>query len=232
MWHMSNSSSQVQAIPVYRATIRKSSFIGIYVALFDDRAIVPPIAPRGFLKRLDRYLRVSPITTTIGGISSVGSMVAMNRRGIILPKTVEEDELSAISPANFEALVVDSKLLAWGNLLVVNNKGALISNMVPRNVAKQISDFLDVECVPFNLRGFRTIGSFFAVSDNLGLVSPLIDSDGLELARSVLKVRFSPTTVNDGEMLVKLGVLLNDKGLVVGQDTTGVELMAIQSLFS
>jgi len=229
---MSNQDSRVQAIPIHRATIRKSSFIGIYVSLFDDKTIVPPIAPNGFLRSLDRYLGVNTAITTVGGVSSVGSMVAMNARGVILPKTVEEEELSVISRINSETLVVDSKLLAWGNLLVVNNKGCLISNIVPKDVANQISDFLDIECVPFSLGDFRTIGSFFAVSDKLGLVSPLIDSKSLELARSVLKVRFSSTTVNDGERLVKLGVLLNDKGLIVGRNTTGSELMAIQSLFS
>ncbi len=52
------------------------------------------------------------------------------------------------------------------------------------------------------------------------------------MARSVLKARLSSTTINDGEKLVRLGTLLNDRGLIVGRNTTGAELMAIQSLFS
>lgn len=229
---MSNSDNTIQTTRIYRATIRKSPFIGTYVSLFDNNAIVPPIAPKGFLKLLHKYLGVNTVSTTIGGVSSIGPMVAMNGNNIILPRTIVDEELSVISRIYSEAMIVDSKLLAWGNLLVVNNKGGLISNMVPKEIMNQISDFLGLELVPLNLKDYRTIGSLFAISDEVGLVSPLVNSEGLQLAREVLKIRLNTTTVNDGEKLVKLGVLLNDKGLIVGRTTTGPELMAIQSLLS
>ncbi len=229
---MPNSVRKIRGLPVFRATIKKSPFVGAYISLFGERAIVPPIAPNGFLGRLENHLGAKYVVTTLGGVSTIGSMVAMNKDKMILPRTIQEDELSAIMQTGSDALIVNSKLLAWGNLVTLNNKGAIISNIVPEAVKREIADFLGIECVPVSIGGFRTVGSLFAISNDFGLVSPLVKTNVYELAESVLRIRLSSCTVNDGERLVRLGVVLNERGIIVGRTTTGAELMAIQSLFS
>lgn len=229
---MPNSVRKIRGLPIFRATIKKSPFVGAYISLFGERAIVPPIAPKGFLGRLETYLGAKYVVTTLGGVSSIGSMVAMNKDKMILPRTIQEEELSTILQTGSDALVVNSKLLAWGNLVALNNKGAIVSSVVPEAVRREIGDFLGIECVAVSIGGFSTVGSLFAVSNDFGLVSPSVKAPVYELAKSVLRISLSSCTVNDGERLVRLGVVLNDRGIIVGRSTTGAELMAIQSLFS
>jgi len=214
---------------VYRASVRKSSFVGVYCSVFGDKAVASPVVPVGFKMRLRDLLQAEATVTTVGSASSVGMMIVMNSRGFVVPKTANNDEVAALE-RHSKVLVVEDKLSALGNLIVANDKGAVVSDLVSEHVASKISDFLGVDHIRMSVGRYRTIGSLFAVSNEAGIASPLVDEKTLAQVSNVLQIKMVPTTVNNGERLVKLGVLMNDKAVVVGKSTNGVELMSLQAL--
>jgi translation initiation factor 6 len=226
MWSPPPSDAELR---IYRASVRKSSFIGVYCSVFGDKAIASPVVPTGFKMKLRDLLRAEAAITTVGSVSSVGMMIAMNSRGFVVPKTANDDELAALEQHS-KVLVVEDKMSALGNLIVANDKGAVISDLISEHAASQISDFLGVDHIRMSVGKYRTIGSLFAVSNEAGIASPLVDEKTLAQVSSALQIKMVPTTVNDGERLVKLGVLLNDRAIVVGKNTNGVELMSLQAL--
>lgn len=226
MWSRPPSDAEFR---VYRASVRKSSFVGVYCAVFKDKAIASAVVPLGFTRRLEGLLGVDVTVTTIGSVSSVGTMVAMNSRGIVVPKTISDDELTRLEKRS-KVLVVDDKPSALGNLIVANDQGCIVSDLISEEAASLVADFLGVSCLRMSVGRYRTIGSLFAVSNEAGVASPIVDDKTLDRASSALQVKMVPTTVNDGEKLVKLGVLINDRAIVVGKRTNGVELMSLQAL--
>jgi len=214
---------------IYRASVRKSPFVGVYCAVSEDNAIVSPIVPYGFVRMLEKLFRVKPIVTTIGSISSVGSMIAMNSTGAAVPTIIDEDELTKIGK-RLNVLVVEGRSWALGNLIVANDKGCVISDLIPPDLASRISECLGVDYLRMSIGKYKAIGSLFAVSNEIGVASPVASEEAVARVSNVLQIQMVPTTVNDGEKLVKLGTLVNDRSIVVGKTTTGVELMSLQSL--
>lgn len=226
---MSSGPQSETELRIYRASVRKSSFVGVYCAVFNDRAVASPIVPTGFTSRLKSLLGVDTIVTTIGSVSSVGTMMAMNSNGIVVPNTISDDELVKLE-RHSEVLVVDERSSALGNLILANDRGCVISDLISERGASRISDFLEVGYTRMSVGRYRTVGSLFAVSNRAGVASPLVDTPAVDQISKALGVQMIPTTVNDGEKLVKLGVLMNDRAIVVGKSTSGVELMSLQAL--
>jgi len=218
-------------IRVFKVSIRKNPFIGAYVALHNKRALVSPVVTQSFRKNLREVLGVEYIaSSTVGLVYSVNVMVAMNSNGIVLPKTISEEELKEISKLEIPKFIVQSKFLAWGNLVVANDKGCIISEYVPNEEASKIADFLGVDWIKISVGNYRSIGPFFAVSNEFGLASNLVKPETIEKVAEVLKIKIVPTTLNGGETLVKLGALVHDKAILVGKRTSGTELLNISAL--
>jgi len=229
MSHMSSGPQSETELRIYRASVRKSSFIGVYCAVFKDRAVASPIVPWGFTRRLKSLLGVDTTVTTIGSVSSVGTMMVMNSNGIVVPNTIGDDELVELERCS-NVLVIDERSSALGNLIVANDLGCVISDLISDRGASRISDFLKVGYTRMSVGKYKTVGSLFAVSNRAGVASPLVDSGTIDQVSKALGIQMIPTTVNDGERLVKLGILMNDRGIVVGKNTSGVELMSLQAL--
>jgi len=226
---MSSGTQSETELRIYRASVRKSSFVGVYCVVFKDRAVASPIVPTGFARRLKSLLNVDTTITTIGSVSSVGTMMAMNSNGIVVPNTISDEELERLNRCS-EVLVVDERSSALGNLIVANDRGCIISDLISERGASRISEFLGVDHTRMSVGRYRTVGSLFAVSNRAGVASPIVDDSTIDRVSKALGVRMVPTTVNDGERLVKLGVLMNDRAIVVGKNTSGVELMSLQAL--
>ena len=69
MWSPRPSDAELR---IYRASVRKSSFVGVYCSVFGDKAIASPVVPSGFKMRLRDLLRAEATITTVGSVSSVG----------------------------------------------------------------------------------------------------------------------------------------------------------------
>ena len=229
MWPMSNSLQSSPELKIYRASVRKSPFVGVYCAVFGDRAIVSPVVPLSFRRKLSTLMGVQVTVTTIASVSSVGMMIAMNNRGVVVPRTIGDDELAEIERCS-KVLVLEDRPTALGNLMIANDRACVVSDLISADAARQVSDFLGVNCVRMSVGEYRTIGSLVAVSNRAGVASPLVDERSIERISDSLQIQVIPTTINDGERLVKLGTLLNDRAIIVGKTTSGIELMSLQAL--
>ena len=127
--------------------------------------------------------------------------------------------------------VLDSKYTSLGNLVLANDKGAVVSPILPISSRKQISDLLDVEVVSTTIGRFSYIGSLATSNNNGVLTSPVIKDDEKIIIEDVLKAPLYTGTINGGVEFISSGVVVNDNGIVVGSATTGRELMMISQAF-
>ena len=123
--------------------------------------------------------------------------------------------------------VIQEKRNALGNMILANDRGAVADLRLPSATLEAISEVLGVEVVSGEILGLPCIGAFAASTNNGVLAHPSVREDEKRKIQEVLKVPVETGTINGGVPYVKIGVIANSKGAVVGSSTTGPELMAI-----
>jgi translation initiation factor 6 len=211
---------------VKRASFHGDVNIGLFGFASDKFVILPD-------KTLDTsVLDVPPVTSTISDTQLIGLFLVGNSKGIVFPKIVEESEreniLSSLRELGLEVntVVLKSKYTALGNLIVCNDKGAIVSDLL-KSSRRTIEDALDVEVVIAEIAESKLPGSFCVATNRGFLLSNNGSEDDYELLKDVLKVDGDIGSVNFGSVFVRSGIIANSNGYVVGEMTTGVELSRI-----
>jgi translation initiation factor 6 len=215
-------------LAVYLTSIVGSASIGVYTLATDNFVMIPKMVPKDKAEKTAEWLKVDLIHTSIGGSLLAGALACANSNGIILSPFVRQEELDAIK-AGFDGniFVMESRKTAFGNLVLANDKGALVDPRMKEPIMKQVSDALGVEVFPGTIAGLTYVGSL-GVATNKGVLShPLLTEEEKKLLESVLKVSVDVGTVNCGIPYVGTGLIANTSAAVAGSMTTGPEMFII-----
>jgi translation initiation factor 6 len=213
---------------VYLSSIVGSASIGVYSLANDQFVIIPTMVPRKKAERTAEWLKVKLVHTSIAGSVLAGAFVCANSNGILLPNSVRDEELAAIK-AVFEGniTVMETKKTAYGNLVLANDKGAVVDPRFKDSEIMQIADTLGVEAVPGTIAGLSYVGSL-AVATNKGVLAhPLLAADERKILEDVFKVPVDVGTINCGIPYVGTGLVGNVHAAVAGSMTTGPEMFII-----
>lgn len=170
-------------------------------------------------------LGVPVVTTTVGGSGTVGALATGNENGIVVSSRATDREIEGIADAvGVPVTELPGRINAAGNVILANDTGAYIHPDVSREALQTVKDALDVPVQRGDIAGVRTVGTA-AVATNRGvLCHPKTSDDTLDELEDLLGVPADIGTINYGGPLVGAGLLANDTGYVVGEDTTGPEL--------
>ena len=213
---------------VYLTSIVGSASLGVYSLATENFVIIPKMVPQDKAEKTAEWLKVKLIHTTIGGSLLAGALACANSNGIILSPFVRQEELNAIT-TDFKGtvLVMESRKTAFGNLVLANDKGAMVDPRMKESIMKQISDALGVEVVPGTIAGLTYVGSL-AVATNKGVLAhPLLKEEEKKILESLFKVPVDVGTVNCGIPYVGTGLIANSHAAVAGSMTTGPEMFII-----
>ena len=217
---------------IFRYDIYKSPNVGIFAKSNDSIVLLPYGYAETKSKKLIEYLEVDPIFVSIAGNRIIGPMVALNNNGMILPSSASDDEIRYLKQmTGLNIIRLDSKLTAIGNLISVNDHGAIISPLLKGEFDKQIEDALGITVNTMSVADFNQTGSVL-VSNNFGAaIHPKASENEIEIVSSILKVEVEPLTINGGIPYLSSGIICNSKSLVVGSLTTGPELIMLSRGF-
>ena len=198
-------------------------------SLVNDRvAIVPPQVPDSKRQKVEEWLKVKVVATTVGKSVITGALACSNSNGVVLPSFAQEEEVEAIkSASDFNVAVMDTKKTAYGNLVLANDRGAVADPRLERRVVDKIADTLGVEVVSSSIAGLPYVGSLAAATNKGVLAHPLLKEGEQKVLEDVFKVPVDVGTVNCGVPYVSTGLLGNSYGAVVGLLTSGPEMFII-----
>ncbi len=209
--------------------------IGVYIFANDYVAIVGPSIAESERRIIEETLRVEVVEAKISDSILIGVLVAGNNNGIVVPKTSREHELSELKKLlkghHINVGVVDSRLTALGNIVLVNDKAAIVGGRIEGRAISEISDSLGVEAVVRDLMNLSIPGSIAVVNSSGGVIHPDVSDDDLKYVEEVMGVEVERATVNSGIPFVKAGLVANNNGVLVGETTTGPEILRIQRGF-
>jgi len=215
-------------LAVYLSSVVGSPSVGVYSLVTDKVVIVPKLVPLKKAERLGEWLKVKLIHTSVGGPALVGALACATSNRILFPHFVRDEEISAIKSV-FDGIitVTETKKNAYGNMVLANDRGAIVDPRVKETQVKQISETLGVETVPSEIAGLPYVGSL-AVATNQGVLAhPLLKDSERTVLEDLLKVPVDVGTVNCGIPYVKTGLICNSHAAVAGSMTTGPEMFII-----
>jgi translation initiation factor 6 len=215
-------------LAVYLTSIIGSASIGVYSLATDKFVLIPKMVPQDKAEKTAEWLKVPLIHTSVGGSLLAGALACANSNGIILSSFVRQEEIDTIK-AGFDGnvSVMESRKTAFGNLVLANDKGAIVDARMKEPIIKQVQDALGVEAVPGRIAGLTYVGSL-ATATNKGIVAhPLLTEEEKKVLESVLKVPVDVGTINCGIPYVGTGLIANSHAAVAGSLTTGPEMFII-----
>lgn len=218
---------------VIKENIFGVSEIGVYLAMNNRYFLHPPKSNpkiKKFINNLNNEIRT--IETFIGGSAVIGSYIAMNSNGILLPNTIADDELRILKrnmDKDFQIGLVDSEQNAFGNLVLCNDHGAIISPLI-EDAREAIRDILQVPVEVFQFANSELPGSCGIANNHGVVVHPMVTENDAEFIYNTLKVEIDVTTVNCGNPFIGGGCVANDYTAIFGRTTTGPEIQRIMEI--
>ena len=212
-----------------RATFTGSSYVGVFARVIDDILLVRPDVEDDLAEAIGAELDATVLATTVGGSNTVGSLAVGNENGVVVSARVTDRERDRIAEAaNRPVAELPGRINAAGNVVLANDYGAYVHPDLPREAVTTVHEALSVPVERGDLADVHTVGTA-AVANNTGvLCHPNAREPELQAIEAALDVRADVGTVNYGAPLVGAGLLANDEGYIVGEDTTGPELGRIE----
>lgn len=210
--------------------------IGLYAKASNNFLIYYSDITSRKIKKLIEGLNVSPIPVKPLNTRVISPFLSLNSRGIVISRHLDldlkENIKEAIKDKDIKLVELDTKYTAIGNLIVMNDRAALVSPILPNKIRKVIADELDIEVSTITIGRFSYIGSLMVVNNLGGLVAPVVKNDELSFIQSLFKIDILTGTINNGIYFISSGIILNDKAIYVGENTVGRELLVISQAFS
>lgn len=213
--------------------VYRSPNIGIFMRANEKQILVPKGLADTKTEKLCQSLEVTAVPTSIGESRLLGALAAMNSNGIILSRLAEDFEIREIKEATgLNVARLESKLTAAGNLIIANDKGAIISPALDNRALSQVKDVLGTEVAATPIGEYYQVGSLAVATNRGAAVYPGLSETEVSRIGSMLGVDAYPTSVNSGVPYVASGLVANSKNAVAGSQTTGPELVFITRALS
>ncbi len=206
--------------------------IGVYINGNDEFVFLPHGLAKTKAQNLAKYLKTDYIFTSVADTRLLGILMVVNNYGMLLPKTCHYSEIEYLKRnTKLNVEVLDVKYTALGNIICVNDRGGIISPIIPNNKIKKIEDVLGIEVIQSDVAGYNQVGAMFIANSCGGVIHPRTNIDNIKSISDILKINIVHTTINSGVPFVSSGMIINNKSVVVGESTNGSEIITLTKLF-
>jgi len=198
--------------------------IGLFGKCSDSICLLGNFFSEKYNKRIEDVLKTDVLPLTIANTYLIGIFCCLNSKGIVLPKIVESWELKKIKETGLNVEILKTKFTALGNLILCNDKGAIISKILKKTDKKRIEDCLGVEAAYSTIASMSNIGSCGVATNSGCLVHRDANDSEIKKIQDIVKVNVDVGTANFGSPFVGSCLLANSKGAVIGRSSTGPEV--------
>ena len=149
---------------------------------------------------------------------------------MILPGTSSDEEIGAIGTATgLPVAIYSGKKNALGNMVLVNDRAALVGPDTDPSLMELVSRHLKVEVKAGTIAEIAMTGVCAAVNSRGLVAHPMTTDAEVKALAELFNIPVDISTVNCGFPYVRVGIAANSRGAVVGSATTGPEMARIES---
>jgi translation initiation factor 6 len=187
---------------------------------------------KGLSKRtrntLSSVLGVKVVELCIADATIIGSLLTFNSKGAVVTDFVDPEAIKIIKKNGLEVCIINDKLNAAGNDILVNDRGALVHPDLKDTSVKKIEKTLDVPVYKGTIGDLKTVGMAAVVTNKGLLCHPKVSDEEKMVLEKVFGVNIMIGTVNHGSPVIGSGLVANTKGAIIGNVTTGIEMGRIE----
>ena len=217
---------------IFKYDVYRNPNVGIYAKCNDKFVFVPNGFATTKANNLAEFLKTEYIFTSVANTRLLGPLMVVNNRGLLLPRNCYEEEISHLKKSTgLNVDVLETKHTAIGNLICTNDKGAVMSPLIPTEFVKKVEDVLGVEVIRKRVAGYHQTGAMIIANSKGGVIHPSTEEEDIKAISQVLSVELEPATINGGSPYLSSGILANNNSLVVGGLTNGPELVMLTKAF-
>jgi translation initiation factor 6 len=200
-------------------------YIGLLALANDKICFVPHGTDQKAARKIEEILGVKAVNVSIYESPLLAVFARMNNKKIFISETAKPREIETIEKEIKVEIVKTENAL--GNLVALNDFGAIISKTLPGEVAKQFKKS-GLNTAHMNVAKAEVVGSSI-VATNAGFVmNPNSTKEEVKKVQETLTVKGGFSTANFGDTFVGNSVIANTKGFLAGSLTTGHELNRIE----
>ncbi len=211
-----------------KATINNNSYIGAFGLATDSFILVTSNSTTTERSILENALEVKAHTISIDGSGLIGVYAVANSNGILVPEMTDSREILNLRNTfpDVQVDTIHTSLNALRNNILTNDKMAFVNHEYNPIEIKRIADVLGVEIIKRQIGNFDTVGANNILTNKGIVLNNTATDEDLEFIKTKIN-SVSQSTANTGSLSIGLCAISNSKGLVVGSQTTGFELVRI-----
>lgn len=210
--------------------------IGLFSKASDRICVLANTVPAKKAEKIREVVGANIFQTSIANSEVVGIFCLLNSNGIVLPKIANDFEIrnfkDTAEELGMSVGVVGSRFTCLGNLVLCNDRGAVVSRLLSPRDRKIIGDCLDVESERGTVAGLDSVGSCGIATNRGCILHRDATEEELDKFQEVLRVDTDIGTANFGSPFLGSCGIASSRGLVVGGGTTGPEAARIMEALS
>jgi len=212
-------------------SIYGTSTIGVYLFANNSITVAPMDTPEKVINTIRDTLGTEVIKASLAKSPLIGIFMVGNDNGVLVPSIAVEEEVNELRRLGLNVAVLKTKYTAIANLVLTNNRKTVVSPIIEREYVNLIRDILGTEVVVDEICGTYLVGSIAVANDRGVLLSPDAKDDDVKKVRDYFNLNVDVGTVNRGRSFIRGGLVVNNNGGLVGNDTTGFEIVRIMQVF-
>lgn len=207
-------------------TVRESPFVGIFSLATEKIVFVPKTISKKEENRITDIFGIEVVKASIANSSLLGVFAEGNSKGIVAGSVLEENELQELRQMGIKAQKI-AGITAVGNLLAVNDKKGVCSNIFSKQQVNDIEKFLGIELMHAAINGSDVVGAS-VVATNSGLViNKTARPEEMKKICDHFGMQGAAATANAGDCFIANSLVANSGSAIAGMMTTGFELARI-----
>ncbi|MFB6076378.1 MAG: translation initiation factor IF-6 [Candidatus Aenigmatarchaeota archaeon] len=198
--------------------------LGLFASNNEDICLMGQTSTKREIEAVEDVLEVEIKKTSIAGSNLIGIFSVMNENGIVVPKNINDEEIENLKELDLNIYIArDIDETAIGNLILVNDKGCIISERL-EDIKGDLEECFGVKVEVGKIAEMSIVGSCGIVTNNGLLVHRNCFEEEMKHLEDVLEVEGNIGTANFGSPFVGACLLSNTKGVIVSNQTTGPEM--------
>lgn len=202
--------------------------LGVYCRTNDNVAFIQKGLSKKIKNNVIDVLKVKLVEISIADASIIGSLVALNSNGAIVCDFIDDEANNSIAKQGLKVSVINDKLNAAGNDILVNDHGALVHPDVKEQTLNLVKDTFDVPVFRGTISSLKTVGMAAVVTNRGLLCHPKVSEQEKRRLEQIFNVPVMIGTVNHGSPVIGSGLVANINGAIIGNLTTGIEMGRIE----
>lgn len=209
---------------LYKTNLHGNPNLGLYGFCTDHYCLLAPEFTPEQVKKIEEVLHVPVFQMKIANTSLIGALITGNSKTLLVPYIAFESELALLKKWKIPYTLITSKFTALGNNILCNDRGALVTREYSADTKKIIRQALEVTLHPGEIADTEVPGSCVVHNTHGAAIHAFATPEQIKEVESLLRVPCAQATVNFGSPYVHSGVLANSHGMIIGENSTGIEI--------